>query len=50
MREMCKFLGWCPLIQKYFFTVYDYAGKADQYGLLESNKKIGGSGAYFRDN
>ena len=37
--------------QKYFCTVYDYAGKADlNMGYWNPERKIGGGGAFFRDN
>ena len=45
------FLTVCPLTQRYFCAVYNYAGKADlgKEGLLESEKKIRGNHVFFRD-
>ena len=38
-------------IEVFLHIAYDYAGKnRSYYGLLESRKKIGGSGAFSGDN
>ena len=41
----------CPLIQQYFWAVYDYVEKADlSKGYQSTHRKLGVTVHFFRDN